>query len=138
VVERDVALAKIALIDQTLRRIAEIGERTELSRIDAEELTVLNLQRGTQAAIDLAAHVIASEGWGLPDTLGENFTILAQRGVIAPDLAENLRRMTGFRNVAVHNYEQVNQSIVDDIVRNHLGDLRLLCRKITEAFGADW
>jgi uncharacterized protein YutE (UPF0331/DUF86 family) len=46
--------------------------------------------------------------------------------------------MAGFRNVAVHNYEQVNQSIVDDIVRDHLGDLRLLSRKITEAFGADW
>jgi uncharacterized protein YutE (UPF0331/DUF86 family) len=31
--------------------------------------------------------------------------------------------VAGFRNILVHGYDDVNLSIVADIVKNHLGDL---------------
>ncbi|HEX3529071.1 MAG TPA: hypothetical protein VH988_18595 [Thermoanaerobaculia bacterium] len=34
----------------------------------AEEITLLNLQKAVQAVIDLAAHVVAVEGYGMPDS----------------------------------------------------------------------
>lgn len=58
-VERDVVVAKIALIDRAMTRIRNVRGRKELEPIDAEELIILNLQRATQAAIDLAAHVVS-------------------------------------------------------------------------------
>jgi uncharacterized protein with HEPN domain len=33
------------------------------------------------------------------------------------------RPVAGFRNILVHGYDDVNLSIVADIVKNHLGDL---------------
>jgi hypothetical protein len=67
-VERDVVLAKVGTIDRCLSRIAAVRSLTPpLSSIDAEDITVLNLTRAAQAAIDLAAHVIATEGYGLPE-----------------------------------------------------------------------
>lgn len=133
-VERDVVVAKIALIDRAITRIRNVRGRKELEPIDAEELVILNLQRAAQAAIDLAAHVVSSEDWRLPDSLGENFEILAEQGVIPAELSESLRRMTGFRNVAVHTYEQIDPRIVEEIVNEHLDELRDLCRAVIDTF----
>jgi uncharacterized protein YutE (UPF0331/DUF86 family) len=136
VVDRDVAFARIATIDHCLGRIADVGgsRRATLLPADVEEIVLLNLQRAVQAAIDLAAHVVASEGYGLPSSLATNFTLLEQHGVIEPDLAERLRRMTGFRNIAIHQYEVLDQRIIESIVQNHLGDLRELCARIAVRF----
>jgi uncharacterized protein YutE (UPF0331/DUF86 family) len=31
--------------------------------------------------------------------------------------------MAGFRNVIVHGYQDVDLAVVEDVLRNHLGDL---------------
>jgi uncharacterized protein YutE (UPF0331/DUF86 family) len=138
VVERDVVLAKIASIDRCLRRIAQARDPERgLSPEDAEDVVQLNLQRAVQAAIDLATHVVSTEGYGMPGTLAETFTLLERQGLLDPDLAERLRRMTGFRNVAVHEYAAVDPDIVQSIVDHHLDDLRELSRIVVERFGVD-
>ena len=59
-VEHDVVLAKTAVIDRCLERIIDVRwRRRQLSPIDVEDIVVVNLQRATQSAIDLAAHVAA-------------------------------------------------------------------------------
>jgi uncharacterized protein YutE (UPF0331/DUF86 family) len=40
------------------------------------------VQVGAQTCIDLANHIIASEGWRAPRDFGDSFTILAERSVI--------------------------------------------------------
>ena len=68
------------------------------------------------------------------DLLPADITLLEKRGVIDPQLAGKLRKMVGFRNIAVHEYETVDPAIVDAIVQHHLGDLRAFSRRILEAF----
>lgn len=74
----DVLLAKIATIERCLGRIraATGGDPTRVRVIDAQDIVVLNLQRAVRAAIDLAAHLISDNRWGLPDSLKRHFTIL--------------------------------------------------------------
>ena len=135
-VERDVVLAKVATIDRCLRRIEEARDPARgLESRDAEDIVELNLLRGVQAAVDLAAHVVATEGLGLPAKLAENFTLLEREGLIPADLADHLRRMAGYRNVAVHEYAAVDPEVVESIVKSRLGDLRELSRKILSHFG---
>jgi uncharacterized protein YutE (UPF0331/DUF86 family) len=90
-VERDVVLAKVAAIERCLKRISQVrsGERRRvLLPVDVEDIVAVNLQRAAQAAIDLALHVAASEGYGLPDDLAEGFILLEKNGVIDSDLRE--------------------------------------------------
>ena len=135
-VERDVVLAKIATVDRCLKRIDEAqAPDSGLRPIDAEDITVLNLQRAVQATIDLATHIVSTEGYGLPETVGESFTLLEQQGLITSDLAERLRKMVGFRNIVVHHYETIDPQIVEAIVRKHLGDLNEFSRIVVEHFG---
>lgn len=136
-VDPDVVAAKIAVIDRCLARVAEVrGERrAQLSPVDVDDITALNLQRAVQAGIDLATHVVATEGYGLPDSTAGTFDLLVEHGVIGRDLADRLRRMVGFRNIAIHDYKTIDPAILESIVQHHLGDLRDLARAVVERFG---
>jgi uncharacterized protein YutE (UPF0331/DUF86 family) len=135
-VERDVVLAKVATIDRCLRRIKEARDPARgLEPQDAEDIVELNLLRAVQAAVDLAGHVVATEGLGLPAKLAENFTLLEREGVISTELADHLRRMAGYRNIAVHEYADVDPEVVESIVKDRLGDLRELSQRILSHFG---
>jgi len=134
-VDRDLVLAKIETLERCLGRIDSARGRPELDVLDRQDITVLNLQRAVQAMIDLAAHVVAREGLGIPDDLAASFELLKRAGTIDGDLADRMRRMTGFRNVAVHEYRKLDPAVVDAIVRERLGDLRAFARAILERFG---
>ena len=85
----DVVLAKVATMERCRARIAEIrspARQPHLLPVDVEDLLAVNLQRAAQAAIDLAMHVVSSEGYGVPAELGEVFTLLAKHGLIDEEL----------------------------------------------------
>ena len=136
-IDRDLLLAKVETLDRCLARIAAVrGEANSgLRAIDVQDITVLNLQRAVQAMIDVAAHVVASEGLGTPDSLGASFTLLERAGFLDGELAERMRRMTGFRNVAVHEYRKLDPAVLEAIVRERLGDLRAFAGRILERAG---
>ncbi len=136
-VDRDVVTAKIVTIDRCLQRISETrGERRAfLLPIEIDDIGVLNLQRAVQAAIDLATHVVAAEGYGLSDSVAAFFTVLEGHGIVEPRLAERLRKMAGFRNIAVRDYQALDPAIVEAIVSRHLDDLRLFAVRIADRFG---
>jgi uncharacterized protein YutE (UPF0331/DUF86 family) len=135
-VDRDIVLAKAAIVDRCLQRIDDVrgARRGVLEAVDVLDITVLNLQRAAQACIDLAAHVVATEGYGLPDSLGGTFSLLEEKKVINPDLADRLRKMVGFRNIAVHDYQSVDPAIVEAIVSRHLSDLRRFLADVVARF----
>jgi uncharacterized protein YutE (UPF0331/DUF86 family) len=52
--------------------------------------------------------------------MGQTFDVLADKHVVTKELAVQLKKSVGFRNIAVHNYDAINWDIVHSIV-----DLRL-------------
>jgi uncharacterized protein YutE (UPF0331/DUF86 family) len=61
-----------------------------------------------QEAIDIAYHVVADEGWGIPDSHRAAFELLAGHGVLAPDLVNELSVATAMRNRIAHGYASVD------------------------------
>ncbi|MDP8205307.1 MAG: DUF86 domain-containing protein [Candidatus Electryonea clarkiae] len=124
-VEQDILLAKVSIIKRCLDRIWKVtkSDPGNLDNFDVQDIFVLNLQRAIQAAIDLASHLIASEGWGVPETLKANFDLLHLNGVYDANLAKKLKSMVGFRNIAVHDYQGLDVDILKSILRSNLGDL---------------
>jgi len=124
-VDKDVALAKVSSIQRCLKRIEQVTSLNPetLEDLDTREIFILNLQRAVQSGIDLAAHVIADEGLGIPNELREHFDLLEHAGVIECELSKKLRKMVGFRNIAVHEYQAINTDILKSILQNHLKDI---------------
>jgi uncharacterized protein YutE (UPF0331/DUF86 family) len=136
VVNADVAKAKIAAIERHLARIDEVRRgRPGLLPLEMEEMTHLNLFAAVQACLELASHVVSSEGYGVPGTLAESFTLLEKQGAIDAKLAARLRKMAGFRNIFVHRYAEIDRAVIDMIVKNNLGDLRRFADRIATKFG---
>ncbi|MEN6467894.1 MAG: DUF86 domain-containing protein [Smithella sp.] len=134
--DKDVILAKVASIQKCLRRIREITDLKPdtLDDINKQDIFVLNLQRAVQSAIDLAAHIIASEGLGMPDTIKDNFVKLEQAGILNKDLSQKMQSMAGFRNIAIHDYQAINVEILKTILARHLKDLEDFYTGILEYF----
>ena len=59
---------------------------------------------------------------GLPSEEDDLFERLEESGIISSDMKETLKKMKGFRNLLVHEYGQINDEIVYDMVRNRLSD----------------
>jgi uncharacterized protein YutE (UPF0331/DUF86 family) len=87
-----------------------------------------------EAAVDVAQHICAAEGWGPPQTNGEAMSLLGSRGILTGDLADRMRRAVGFRNVLVHEYVDVDDSVVLSRLRD-LADLHSFATAIAEWIG---
>ena len=122
-----------AELQKGLARIQSIVEKRNTMPILANVLLEARKQ-GREGMLDLAAHVVAREGLGVPDELAASFELLKRAGILDEELADRMRRMTGFRNVAVHEYRKLDPGIVDSIVRDRLGDLRAFARTVLERF----
>lgn len=123
--DRDILLAKVAIIQRCLKRIHETTnlDPHNLDDINKQDIFVLNLQRAMQAAIDLAVHIIASEGLGLCETIKDNFKILRNAGIINDHLMQRMEAMSGFRNIAIHDYQAIDIKILKSILSSNLKDL---------------
>jgi len=82
------------------------------------------LQIAIEACIDVADHVIASEGWTPPESARSAFTSLAAHGKLPVDLADRLGHAAALRNILVHDYVSVDLRRLAAMVRDDLADLR--------------
>jgi uncharacterized protein YutE (UPF0331/DUF86 family) len=123
----DIVLSKKESIERCIKQVrlyyripSEIPFEEDHLKQDA---IAVNLQRAAEQAIDLANHVIRKKKLGLPKESRESFEVLAEAGVIPHGLAGKLKGMIGFRNILVHQYEDLDVKIMVDVIEHHLGDL---------------
>lgn len=122
----DVLLNKVAIIERCVARVREVhaGDARNLHQdLTRQDSIVLNIQRACEAAIDLAMHAVSNNRLGVPQDSREAFDMLEAAGLVPTELALSLRRMVGFRNVAVHEYRKVSLDVVEQILARGLDDL---------------
>ncbi|MCK5145755.1 DUF86 domain-containing protein [bacterium] len=123
--EKDVILSKISIIKNCLNTIHKVTALnvSSLDDVMIQDVFVLNLQRAIQAAIDMANIVISERGLKLPATYRECFHVLHTNGLIEKEIFNKMSSMVGFRNIAVHDYQQIDLDILKSIMEKHLKDL---------------
>ncbi len=121
-------LFRIETCVQELRTLARPGEIRHDVR--EERFVEHTLQIAIQAVIDIANHIVSDNHLGQPETNRELFALLERYGWITADFARLLSDMTSFRNILVHGYDEVDLSIVEKILENHLGDLLLFVETV--------
>ena len=123
--DRQVINQKLESLRRCLVRIQDKfpADAAELqNNFDLQDIIALNLSRAVQLTVDIGSHIISTMNMPAPETMGQTFEILAQQNVLPVNVAEQLKKSVGFRNIAVHNYEAINWQIVHSIVREHLQD----------------
>jgi uncharacterized protein YutE (UPF0331/DUF86 family) len=102
-----------------------------------QDAIAMNLQRACEQCIDLANHTIRVRKLGLPKETRDSFRLLATNHIIPQDLAAHLEGMVGFRNVLVHEYQQMDIKLMIDVIENRLGDLLLFVDLVMENFAKE-
>lgn len=134
----DVILNKAGVVERCLQRIEEEYEDDPANlhdNITRQDAIILNLQRACQAAIDLAMHLVREHKLGVPQESREAFALLDEAGHLDSELSGRLQRMVGFRNVAVHDYQDLNLDIVQAIVERHLSDFTRFTEHVLKTDG---
>jgi len=130
----DILINKNETVKRCLKRINEEYQNNpaNLKNYTKQDSIILNIQRLAEAAIDIAMHIIAELDLGVPQNSREAFQFLAENNLIAEDLAEKLKAMVGFRNVAVHEYQKLNLKIVESIIENEIELIKEFSQKMIQ------
>lgn len=123
----EVLLGKADIIERCLQRIDTVyrGSESELeTNFTKQDSILLNIQRMCEASIDAAMHMVRRHALGIPRDSRQAFTMLVKANLLDPQLGEYLEAMVGFRNIAVHNYTEINMDIVRSILNERLVDMK--------------
>jgi uncharacterized protein YutE (UPF0331/DUF86 family) len=131
----DILTRKALSLIRCLNRIQQKSPRTAAALkndLDIQDIVSVNLQRAVQLCVDRAARVLAEEGVDVPVRMRDAFQNLADQSLISARTAGVMRQAVGFRNRAVHEYDEINWDIVHDIVTKRLGDLRRFLQELAK------
>ena len=119
----DVLVNKAATVERCVARAREeyahdpANFATDFTRQDA---ATLNVQRACEAVLDMGQHIVRREKLGVPQSARDVFELMARAQRIDTPLAEALKRMVAFRNIAVHDYQSLLLPILVSVITNHL------------------
>jgi uncharacterized protein YutE (UPF0331/DUF86 family) len=125
-IDRDLILAKATTVDKHVNRVKDkvgMGKETFLHDMDLQEIVMFNLQTAIQNCIDIAAHIISEEGFGVPGSTSEMFYKLQENGFLNAELTEKMVNAVGFRNLLVHEYTKIDMEQVYETAQKDITDL---------------
>jgi uncharacterized protein YutE (UPF0331/DUF86 family) len=132
----ELLLNKAAAIERCIARAKEEYEKdiqsfeNDYTRQDA---AILNIERACETALDMGHIYVRENKLGIPQSSRNVFELLEKGNVISKELSEKLKKMVGFRNIAVHDYQNIQIPILMEVIKTHLNDLlefsKILVRK---------
>jgi uncharacterized protein YutE (UPF0331/DUF86 family) len=124
----DIIINKIQSIQRCVERAREEynkSPRTFDTNYSSQDAAILNVVRACEQCIDLANHIIKKQKMGIPTSSSESFELLQAKSIIDQPLMKNLKNMIHFRNIVIHNYQQINLEIVKSVIKKELNNLVL-------------
>ena len=104
----------VARVRDDVERIRSVAGSRDLTTDEVALAAVkYSFVTAIEGCVRLAAHIVSSEGLGVPESSAGAVRLLGAHGVVSVEVAEPVARAVGFRNVLVHEYAEVD----DDAVR---------------------
>lgn len=137
-VDRDLILAKAGSINRHCKRIADksaVDVKAFENDLDRQESVLFNLQMAIQNCIDIAAHIVSEEGYGIPGSANEMFYLLEENNILERALTEKMVSAVGLRNLIVHEYGKVDLEKVYRVAKENISDLTAFIKSILQTVG---
>lgn len=132
----EVLLSKAESIERCVGRVRAIyvgHEDNFATSWDRQDAAVLNLQRACEQVIDMANRMIKLRRLRYPKESRDSFRHLAEAGLIERTLGSSMEAMVGFRNIAVHEYQELDIEKVRAIIEHRLDDLLAFSKAMLQA-----
>jgi uncharacterized protein YutE (UPF0331/DUF86 family) len=123
-----------------LRRLGVVREQGRDHFLDDETTQAAAtrwLQTAVEALIDIANHIIARQGLGVPRAYSETIEILVREGVLPATRRDAFLAMVRFRNRVVHLYDDVSPDEIWHTIDADLDDFDAFISAIVARYFAE-
>lgn len=135
-IDSDIIFRKLSTISNNLKllqRFSSISEKEYVSDYYAKKAAERILQELIEAAVDINMHIISEKGAETPPDYYESFIKLGELRILPENLASKLAPSAGLRNILVHEYNAIKDSLVLKAIRKAQDDFAEYIKNI-EAF----
>lgn len=135
---KDAISAKLESLRRCVQRIKDKTPSSSAALLedsDLQDIICINLERAVQICVDLSSHIIAESDMHAPGSMSESFEQLRKNGLLSDALATRLKKAVGFRNIAVHAYQEINWEVVYSIITKRLTDFVEFAKIVSNAAG---
>ena len=129
----DVLLNKAATIERCVMRARQehaANPSTFATDFTRQDAAILNIRRACEAALDMGHHLVRRDRLGVPQGARDVFELLRRADWIDTPLAESMKRMVGFRNIAVHDCQSLQLPITVNVKEHHLDDFLVFSKAL--------
>jgi len=116
-------LAKLDEVLKHLRELSSVDGEKFLSDPGLQAQAERWLQVTAQCVIDTAHHLVATRGWRPPRTYLEAFGTLREKGVLPPELADQMEEWGALRDRLAYEYLHTDPRAVFRILTGDLDQL---------------
>ena len=115
---------------EKLQKYSELSEESYLSNEEAQLAVERLLERIIGRLIDINYHVLKEKYGKLPIDYFDSFLEVAQLGVVKEDLAREVAKSTGLRNILAHEYDEIDNRKVYQAIKTALTQVPLYLQSI--------
>jgi uncharacterized protein YutE (UPF0331/DUF86 family) len=126
---------KLRTIEQYVRELRNVEFKTfESFREDVikKRFVERNIELSIEQMIDICRHIVSSLDLKEPETYAECFKVLGTKGIIPDGKIATFQKMVRYRNMLIHAYNGVDDSITYGIFKKQLGDFDAFIRLIRD------
>ncbi|OLS01551.1 type VII toxin-antitoxin system HepT family RNase toxin [Tissierella creatinophila] len=117
---------KLKELEQNLIFLKNVSFEINRENLKKDIIRYWGIERGIhiciESVIDIANILISSSEIEKPSTYRETILILSELDIIPKNFSKDLAKMVGFRNILVHDYINIDEEIILDVLNNKLND----------------
>ena len=130
---------KIKAVQDRVKRLEQLSDTLSSfdkyqASPDVKDIAERNIQVAIEGCLDIAKIVISSKELPEPKDNKGVFTVLAEAGILSDASLKFLVPMAGTRNVLVHGYDKVEDSVIYGVLKRHLDDFAVFLKEIKENY----
>lgn len=126
-------IKKIESLIRCIKRI-EIKRPDKISILisdyDLQDIISVNLERAVQISVDISAIIISERDIKPSNTMAGTFKALSDNSILPEELSIKLQKSVGFRNISVHEYNEIDWELVFDLIHNHMVNFKSFIKVI--------
>jgi len=125
VIDKNLILRKMSELEEYLSQLSQYGDITisdYYSDWKIQRIVERTLQMMIETCINVATHIISDRKYRVPKSYADTFKVLFENEVIGKELYDSLDKMAKFRNIVVHDYDDIDAEIVISILKNNIND----------------
>ena len=128
---------KIKAVQDRVKRLEQLSDTLNSfdkyqTSPDVKDIAERNIQVAIEGFLDIAKILISSKELPEPKDNKGVFTVLAEAGILSDASLKFLVPMAGTRNVLVHGYDKVEDSVIYGVLKRHLDDFAVFLKEIRE------